>query len=256
MVAAPAASSARRWENRLAAASIESPRADRLSTSGGTRRHLRPPAGPKASSASPRLTFCAFEPQPRARRIVGGQHARAPAAPGRCRLSDPAAGVGSAERPSTRSISARGSAARPQQHRLVEAGDDGRIRAPSASARHRRSARCGRAGRQARAARSSATRGPDRFADGATTGRPNAAQDGARDRVAGHAHGDGIEAGGGKLRHRAIGAPGQHQGQRPRPERFRQPLGGVRRSARARAPRRASPTWAISGLKDGRPLAS
>ena len=52
-------------------------------------------------------------------------------------------------------------------------------------------------------------------------------QDGARDRVAGHAHGNGIEAGGGKLRHRAIGVPGQHQGQGAGPERFREPLGGM-----------------------------
>ena len=48
------------------------------------------------------------------------------------------------------------------------------------------------------------------------------AQDRARDRMRGNADRDGIEPGGGEIRHRAIGGPGQHQGQRARPERFGQ----------------------------------
>ena len=62
-------------------------------------------------------------------------------------------------------------------------------------------------------------------------------EDRARDRMRGHPHRDGVEPRGGKLGDRAVGAPGQHQGQRPRPERRRQPLGGLV-EARQR-PRRA-----------------
>ncbi len=49
------------------------------------------------------------------------------------------------------------------------------------------------------------------------------AQDGARDRVRGQANRDGIEPGGGEIGHRAVGRFGQHQRQRPRPERLGQP---------------------------------
>jgi hypothetical protein len=41
--------------------------------------------------------------------------------------------------------------------------------------------------------------------------------------MARHAHGDGVEAGGGEVRDRAIRALGQDEGQRPRPERRREP---------------------------------
>ena len=63
---------------------------------------------------------------------------------------------------------------------------------------------------------------PDRLAEGATTGPPKARRIVARHRVGGHADRDGLEAGGGEIGHRAAFALGQHQRQRPRPERLRQ----------------------------------
>ncbi len=49
-------------------------------------------------------------------------------------------------------------------------------------------------------------------------GTTERAQDRACDRVRGNADRDGLEAGGREFRHRAIGRPRQHQGQRSRPE--------------------------------------
>ena len=71
-------------------------------------------------------------------------------------------------------------------------------------------------------------------------------EDRARDRMRGHAHRDGIEAGGRKLGDRAVGEPRQHQGQRSGPERRRQAL---RRRVEARQrPRRAG----IGHMRDQR----
>ena len=67
---------------------------------------------------------------------------------------------------------------------------------------------------------------PERLAEGATTGRPSAARRVARDRMAGHAHRDAVEAGGRELGDRAAGALRQHQRQRTRPEGGGQPFGG------------------------------
>ena len=74
-------------------------------------------------------------------------------------------------------------------------------------------------------------------------------QDVARDRMAGNAHGDRIEARGGKFRHRAIRTPGQHQGEGPgqNAAASRSASGSRRQSARAAA---ASVTCAMSGLKE------
>ena len=82
---------------------------------------------------------------------------------------------------------------------------------------------------------------PDRLADGATTGPPNARDQRARDRMRRHAHRDGVEAGGGEIGDRAGRGFRQHERQRPRPERGGERVGrGVedRERARGRARRR------------------
>ena len=157
-------------------------------------------------------------------------------------------------RPSTRSMSLARQAAGPQQHRLVETADDGGFDADLDRAaiddqvdpageialhmggRGRRDV-AGEIGR----------RRHHRAAEGA--------QDVARDRVRGNPDRDGVEAGGGEIGHRAVWRLGQHQRQRARPERLGQraaPSASKRAICRAAA---RSPTWAISGLKAGRPLA-
>ena len=88
---------------------------------------------------------------------------------------------------------------------------------------------------------------PERLADGATTGRPNAGQDFLRHRVTRHAHGDAVEAGGGQFGHRASGGLGQHERQRPGPERF----GEAGRVARRIAPARSAAV-AIGDVGDQR----
>ena len=50
-------------------------------------------------------------------------------------------------------------------------------------------------------------------------------EDVARDRMIRHAHRDAVEAGGGEVGDRAVCRLRQHQRQRPRPERRREPLG-------------------------------
>ena len=115
-----AASSARRCENKLAAASMRSPRSERLST----RAALSLPAasfGPNASNASPAASV-----RHRAATACAAHNARpacrAPAAhrpPARCRQ---------AARPAVapaRVRCLRAAGRRAQQHRLAEAGDDG-----------------------------------------------------------------------------------------------------------------------------------
>ena len=116
------------------------------------------------------------------------------------------------------------------------------IRRRPAPARRRRSGRCGRADRPARARALVGETWPERLADGATTGRPNAASrmsratgwPGTRTAIA-------VEPGRRQLGHRAIRPLRQHQRQRPRPERGRQPLGRGVEHARARAPPRRRP---------------
>ena len=81
------------------------------------------------------------------------------------------------------------------------------------------------------------------------------AQDVPRHRMRGHPDRDGIEPGGGEIGHRAVSGLRQHQRQRPRPERLGQRGRLRRRSGAIRCAASRSPTWAISGLKAGRPLA-
>ena len=68
---------------------------------------------------------------------------------------------------------------------------------------------------------------PERLADGATTGLPNARRMLARHRMVRHPHRDAVETGGRKVGDRAAVALRQHQRQRSRPERGGKPLGGV-----------------------------
>ena len=86
-------------------------------------------------------------------------------------------------------------------------------------------------------------------------GAAEGAQDVARHRMGGDPDRDRIETGGGEVGHRAVRRLRQHQRQRARPERLGQresPAASKRAICRAAA---RSPTWAISGLKAGRPLA-
>ena len=96
---------------------------------------------------------------------------------------------------------------------------------------------------------------PERFADGATTGRPNAARMSratgwpgtrtamvSRPAVARSATGQSA-----RLGSTSVSGPGQNAAA------SRSAASSKRASARAAA---ASATWAISGLNDGRPLAS
>ena len=65
---------------------------------------------------------------------------------------------------------------------------------------------------------------PERLADGATTGPPNALSSARAVGCRRHAQRNGVEAGGGKVGHRTAGRARQHQRQRSRPERRRQSL--------------------------------
>ena len=145
-------------------------------------------------------------------------------------------------------------AAGPQQHRRVETSDNGgfdadrdraavddQIDPPGEIALHMR-----RRGRRD-VARQIGRRRHHRSAE--------RAQDRPRHRMRGHPDRDGIETCGGEIGNRAVLGFGQHQRQRPRPERFGQRDRLARRSARSAARRARSPTWAISGLNEGRPLA-
>ena len=173
MVAAPQASSARRWENRLAAASIRSPRADRLSVRtaragafGGSRpegeqRLARVHADAHRAAAAPAAHS--------ARRAV---RARAAPRPRRSAARRPAAARRAAARVRSRRAAARraaAAAARSRQATMVDSRPIG-VAPPStmSSMRPRRSAStcCAVVGET----------WPERFADGATTGRPKAAR--------------------------------------------------------------------------------
>ena len=233
MAVAPAASSARRCENRLAAASIRSPRGERLST----RAARSAPAGrlgPKASRASPAVTRWSH-------RAAAGCAARNARRAGRARAArfafvGAAAASASAERPPEHALDRDARhAAGTQQHRLAEAGDDGGLHADRRRRRRRRSGRCGRAGRRARAARWSARHGRS----GWPTARPPGGRSAARmSRATGWS---GTRTA--MLSRPAVASSAtgqsvglrQHQRQRPRPQRRRQPLG---RRVEARQPPR------------------
>ena len=253
MVAAPAASSARRWENRLAAASMRSPRGDRLSTSAA--RSAPSARAPGRRRAAPRRLVhfarrAAAAPAARSgRRVV-----RAPSAP-RPRPALSAARGRLGERNQRARSRARGSAPGRSSTARIEAGDDGRFeshrRRPAVDDQLDAPAQVGEhvlRGRRRHVSGPVRRRRHQRPAEGG--------QDVARDRMARHAHGNGIEARGGKLGDRAIrrawAAPGSAAPARTPPRAARR----HGRSARAPAPRPASATWAMSGLNDGRPLAS
>jgi len=87
------------------------------------------------------------------------------------------------------------------------------------------------------------------------TGPPRApedAQDVARHRMGRYPDRDGVEAGGGEIGDCASVCLGQHQRQRAGPKRLGQPQAAASKRPISRAAAR-SPTWAISGLKAGRP---
>ena len=110
-------------------------------------------------------------------------------------------------------------AAGPQQHRRVETSDDGGF-----DADRDRAAIDDQVDPPGKSLCTCAAvvgeTWPDRLADGATTGPPNARRISPRHRVGGNPDRDGIEARGGEIGHRAAGRLRQHQRQRPRPERL------------------------------------
>ena len=177
------------------------------------------------------------------RRAAAGCAARSARRAGRARAAlrlrrcRPARALRRARRPSTRSMASRGtppgrsSIGSPRQATMVDSTPTG-VAPPSTmrSMRPRRSAStcCAVVGET----------WPERLADGATTGRPKRREDVARDRMVRHAHRDAVEAGGGELGDRAVCRLRQHQRQRARPERRREPLGRcVEARERAAPPR-------------------
>ncbi len=107
--------------------------------------------------------------------------------------------------------------ARPQQHRPLEAADDGRfqsdVRRTAVNDQVDLAGEVGfhmLRGRRRDVARHVGRRRDHRLAE--------AQENVARDRVGGNAHGDGFESCGGKLGDRAIDGAGQHQRQWARPE--------------------------------------
>ena len=245
----PAASSARRCANRLAAASIRSPRAERLSTCAA----CAAPAASCRAEGQQRLAggdARRVEAQPRARRVVRGQLARR-----HRRVVCRSAPASASGRPSTRSMSprarapGRSSAGSPRQATMVDSSPIGRrsavddqFDAPAQVGQHvRRRGRRDVAGpiRRRRHHRPAERR-----------------QQVLRHRMVGHPQRDAVEPGGGEVGDRAAGSLRHHQRQRSRPECLREPLGGRGRIGPARAPPPRPATCAISGLKDGRPFAS
>ena len=246
---APAASSARRCENRLAVASMRSPRGDKLRT----RLAFSAPSakvGPKASSASPVRRG--------RRRAAAACAARNgwPACPGRAARRRRAERRTACRRACARARLDRGARqpAGPQQHRFAETGDDGRF-----DADRRRTAVEDEIDAAVEVGQNVLGAGRRDVAGAIGGGRDHrlaeCSQHGLRHLVVGYAHRDGIEAGRRQVAHPAFGGLGQHERQRPRPER----LGELQRlgvEARERLAASRSTTWAISGLNAGRPLAS
>ncbi len=191
------------------------------------RRNRAPGAQHRCRAEGEQRLACTYlarvEPQLRARGVVGGEP------PGRDRHGV----VGGRSGPRRRhgehndplDLGAR-QRPRAQQQRPVEAGDDGRFephrRRPAVDDQLDVPAEVGEhvlRRRRRDMAGAVRRRRHHRVAEGR--------EDLAREAMAGDAHGDAVEAGGGELGDRAIFAPRQHQGQRPRPERRRQPLGGL-----------------------------
>ena len=246
MAVAPEASSARRAANRLAAASVEIARraeVDHRTRDARARRCRRPAALRRRA--------------PRARRAAVRRPARsgAPA----CRAM-PA----SCDRPSARHDGRRARARCPRARRRRGAGSPARPRS-----RRRRSTPGRR--RVAPPSRIIATRSPrsastcaavvgltwpERLALGAAIGRSTARSRACAMGWRGHAHRDGVEAGGGQIGDRAIRLPAPSPASAPR-ARTRPPAAGRgRRDAPSLAAASTSGTCTISGLKRGRPLAA
>ena len=247
MAAAPAASSARRCENRLAAASMRSPRFREIEHGLA--------AGPGRARAEGEQRFAGahlgrVEPQSRLRRIVRGEQAGRE--PGLVRRCGAASAGASASAPSACSIAARGrppgrsSTGEPRQATMVEFDAD-----------RRRPAVDDQVDAAAQIGEHMGGGGRRDVAGAVGRGRHHRAaecrQDGARNRMVGHAHADGIEAGGRKLGDRTV------RRLSATPASAAPARSADRRSAAAsnRASRRApatSPTCAISGLNAGAAL--
>ena len=123
-------------------------------------------------------------------------------------------------------------AAGPQQGGAAETGDDGGFHPD-----RRRAAVEDEVDAPAQVAEHMGGRGRRDMAGAVGRGRHHRRAEGfeqrMRQRMCRHAHGHAVEPGAGQVGHRAAGRQRQHQGQRSRPERGRQPLGG-----RVEAPKR------------------
>ena len=207
------ASSARRWENRFAAASTRSPRGERLSTRAAFSSAVGQPCAEReqrfAHSHAP-----GFEPQRRARRVVRGEHA------GRERRVVLARASGNVRAPSSQHALDRVTrqSAGTQQHRLTEARDDRGL-----DPDRRRAAVDDEVDAAAEIGKHVRGGGRRHVAGTVGRGRDNriaqCRENIARDRMVGDAHRDAVEAGGGELGDRTAGRLGQNKRQRARPER-------------------------------------
>ena len=203
---APDASSARRCEKRLAAASTRSPAGERLRAfaAEGT-------FAPNASRASPGLRVACVQPQRRLWRVVRREHAGRERRFVRCRL-------GNDERmPKYALDGVARHAAGAEQCGHAEARHDGGLNADARRpAIHDQIDPSFEIGQHM-------LRGGRRHVAGLIGGRRDHRlaerfQDVERHRVIGHAHRDAVEAGGGQFGNRTAISLRQHQGQRPRPE--------------------------------------
>ena len=211
-------SSARRCENRLAAASMRSPRAERFNTPAACRRLRQVLVRTRATLRRPRrgghrgATVCAaHNARPACRARAARRPRRAAGKAGRLAVAPARASIASRGTPPGRS-----KAGAPRQATIVDSTPTG-VAPPSTmrSMRPRKSART--------CAAVVGETWPERFADGATTGLPKAARIFcatswfgtrtamvSRPAVASSATGQ-------------PGAFGQNQRQRPRPKRFGKP---------------------------------
>ena len=240
MAAGASASAARRAEKRRAAASARS----RV----GLRLKVRAPsgAGPNARKASPSPGRVGVQPQRRGRRVVAREAAG--------RAGGVGLGLGErADQPldlGARHRAGRSSRGGPSSSATTV--DSRPIAARSAVEGDSRGGAglgdgVGERGR-ARAAGAVGRRRDDRAAE--------RGEHRLRHRMGRRADGDGVEAGAGEIADQVAVADRRDDGQRPRPERLGQAPGARRPAARRAPPSPRSATWAISGLKRGRPLAS
>ena len=200
----------------------------------------RAPGRAEGQQRLARFDLLGVEPQPRARRVMGGELPGAIGGPVGMRRRPRLTGGGCAERdrgarsPRAAARPAAAASAASRQATMVDSRPIGV--GPAVDDQLDAAAQVGEhvlRGRGRHVAGAVRRRRHDRAAEGG--------ENVARDRMARHAHRDGVEAGGRELADRAIGALGQHQGQRPRPERRREPLARRGRSARARARRQRRP---------------